>query len=93
MKLSKSKLKQLIKEVFEEEVVAEDALRNQMEDLMYAAAKLYKSLPKEGKEHLTQNFEDYAQKWREDMQDEANRQNIEDTEYMTSLYPDEKIGI
>ena len=73
MKLTKSKLKQLIKEVFEEEYSAPNSdppWKDQMDALMLKAAALYKELPLEGKDLLTQNFEMYFQRWRDEMQDE-----------------------
>ena len=105
MKLTKSKLKQLIKEELQhslEEVsfglgsppeegrtvsgVADDDEHRwwieEMEEIMEKAHELYENMPALGKEHFTKNFEDYAERWREGMQDEANLQNREDTEWL-----------
>ena len=71
MKLTKSKLKQLIKEIAEEELNissgAEDPWAKDLEDLMQQTADFYDSLPDEGKEVMTQKFEEYAAKWRDEM--------------------------
>ena len=68
MKLTKTTLKQLIKE----ELAALD-ITNQlpwihdMERLLDEAEAIYSAMPAEGKEYLTQNFEMQAQKWRANM--------------------------
>ena len=95
MKLTKSKLKQLIKEVFEDE---EDFLATvpegeeqgvedddggapwikELEDFMSLSADLYGSLPDEGKEFMTKNFQMYAEKWEEELEGDTEEEYEED---------------
>ena len=75
MKLTNSKLKQLIKEVAEEGFETESEQpewTSEVEELLEQAADLYDSLPDEGKEHMTQNFEEYAERWREERGEESD---------------------
>jgi hypothetical protein len=93
MKLTKSKLKQLIKEAFEEELdepgTGEERYNNRgpgpggglpgqgpgeknwwvsvMSQLIHDADALYKNVPPEGKELLTENFEMTAEAWKKDL--------------------------
>jgi len=87
MKLTKSKLKQLIKEIAEEELEIDSfegadpewgatAVKEQweidMEKIMKDAISLYEEMPLEGKEAFTENFEKYAEHWRYKMREETD---------------------
>jgi hypothetical protein len=87
MKLTKSKLKQLIKEIAEEEFETDSfegadpewgatEVKEQweidMEKIMEAAVRLYEEMPLEGKEAFTENFEKYAADWRYQMREEES---------------------
>ena len=87
MKLTKSKLKQLIKEIAEEELEIDSfegtdpewgatAVKEQweidMEKIMEKAVRLYEEMPLEGKEAFTENFEKYAERWRHQMREETD---------------------
>jgi len=87
MKLTKSKLKQLIKEIAEEEFETDSfegadpewgapEVREQweidMEKIMEKAVRLYEEMPLEGKEAFTENFEKYAEHWRYKMREETD---------------------
>ena len=71
MKLTKSKLKQIIKEALEEEFDPE-APRGEpwwvteMRRVMTSADSLYKAMPDEGKQFLTENFEMYVKEWKKE---------------------------
>ena len=104
MKLTKSKLKQLIKEAFEdeEELLAtapegeeqgeEDDDDNEswvreLEDFMEQSADLYDSLPEEGKEFMTKNFQMYADKWEEELEGGAEEEEEEEDEGEYEMLP------
>ena len=85
MKLTKTKLKQIIKEELENTsfTVQEKELSgknvwwiNMTEDLLLKAQDIYRQAPPEGREYMTKKFEMYAQKWKEDME------NSPDDDYM-----------
>jgi len=63
MKLTKTKLKQIIKEE-----LSGVWWTNMTEDLLKKAQDMYRQAPPEGKQYMTKNFEMYAQKWREEQQ-------------------------
>jgi hypothetical protein len=71
MKLSKSKLKQIIKETLEEEFDPETPRGEQwwvteMRQVVESADKLYKTMPPVGKRFLTKNFEMYVKEWKKE---------------------------
>jgi len=84
MKLTKSKLKQLIKEELENALLAVEAFDVEDPEPRFTAVdpwwlkltdeflknmqNVYRQAPDEGKEYMTKNFEMYAQKWREEQQ-------------------------
>lgn len=79
MKLTKSKLKQLIKEALgevydEAEEPSSDenpdmgALMREIEALMSDSRELYANLPDEGKRFLTQAFEEHFDKWEQELE-------------------------
>jgi len=80
MKLTKNKLKQLIREALREVHEDEEGLSGDEFDqqhpeiaaLMSDAQELYASLPDEGKRALTQNFEMYFNKWEEELEGEPD---------------------
>ena len=82
MKLTKTKLKQIIKEELENsaqerELSGENVWWiNMTEDLLLKAEDMYRQAPPEGREHMIKNFEMYAQKWKEDTE------NSPDDDYM-----------
>jgi ketosteroid isomerase-like protein len=87
MKLTKLKLKQLIKEIAEEELeidsfegadpewgapAAKEQWATDMEKIMEKAVRLYEKMPLEGKEAFTEEFEKYAKHWRYKMREETD---------------------
>jgi|7_EtaG_2_1085326.scaffolds.fasta_scaffold223719_2 hypothetical protein len=83
MKLTKTKLKQIIKEELENSVQERELSGenvwwiNMTEDLLLKAQDMYRQAPPAGKEYMTKNFEMYAQKWREDMENSADDDYME----------------
>ena len=80
MKLTKTKLKQLIKETLEGEF-GEDTPEwvREMEDVMKDAHELYERMPEEGKRHFIENFEMYAKRWEEEL--EGGEEEYEEEDY------------
>ena len=87
MKLTKSKLKQIIKEELNEiedyspyppkELSGKNVWWiNMTEDLLLKAQNMYRQAPPEGREHMIKNFEMYTQRWKEDTE------NSPDDDYM-----------
>jgi len=71
MKLTKSRLKQLIKETLEEAIDPDKPRGEQwwiteMRQVMTSADKLYKVMPPVGKRFLTENFEMYVKEWKKE---------------------------
>jgi len=84
MKLTKSKLKQLIKEVYEEEETLSsdenpemDAFMREIEALMSDSRELYANLPDEGKRFLTQAFEEHFDKWEQKLEGESEQELVD----------------
>ena len=81
MKLTRSKLKQIIKEALEEEFDPE-APRGEpwwvteMRRVMTSADSLYKAMPDEGKQFLTENFEMYVKEWKKERDEGALQKDI-----------------
>ncbi len=92
MKLTKAKLKNLIKEavdaVEELENVPDyishreeyDKWMPDIENLLMRSIELYGDLPREGKEILTRNFEKYFKKWEKDLDTSISSDERYDTE-------------
>ena len=82
MKLTKTKLKQIIKEELENSVQERELSGenvwwiNMTEDLLLKAQDMYRQAPPEGREYMIKNFEMIAQKWKEEME------NSPDDDYM-----------
>ena len=100
MKLTKSKLKQLIKEAFEdeEELLAtapegeeddddSEAWVRELEDFMEQSVDLYNSLPNEGKEHMTKNFQMYFEKWEEELEGGTEEEEEDEDEGEYEMLP------
>ena len=75
MKLTKTKLKQLIREALE----GESEWVQEMEDVMKDAHELYKRMPEEGKRHFIENFEMYAKRWKDEL--EGGEEEYEEEDY------------
>ena len=67
MKLTKSKLERIIQEELEEVMGAPPEIL-EIKELLAGAHSLYKKLPNELKHYMIENFEMYAQRWREEAQ-------------------------
>ena len=102
MKLTKTKLKQLIKEALEGDFgeepgveSGEEGWNSEVDALLKNAEELYASLPEEGKRALTDNFEMYFDKWEEELEggEEEGEKEFSFTGDVGKLSGDEGFGV
>ena len=76
MKLTKAKLKQIIKEELEAQANPLPWWMKMTDDLLTKAKDMYRQAPPVGKEYMINNFETYVLQWKEEME------NSPDDDYM-----------